>query len=95
MDMVQTYLYNIDMIVKYAGPNCEYGKPTMSDYNDIIAGKIKFGQNNLWFHLSSTAFETVEIPAPNPQGCYYVMVKNADTVRESKISIKYQDFDSN
>lgn len=94
MDMAQTYLYNIDMIVKYAGVNGELGKPTMSDYNDIKAGKIKYSQNNFYFHLSSNAFETVEIPAPNPQGYYYVMVINIDTVRESKISIKYQDFDS-
>ncbi len=94
MDMNQFALYNVDMIVKYAGVNGEYGKPTMSDYNDIKAGKIKFGQNNFWFHLTSIAFETVTIPAPNPQGYYYVMVINADTVRESRISINYWDMDS-
>lgn len=94
MDMKQGSSYDIDMIVKYAGPNCEYGKPTIEDHRKAKNGEITSGENNLYFRLKSTAFETVEINPPNPEGCYYVMVINADDASESRISIKYEDSDS-
>jgi hypothetical protein len=95
MDMTQgTGLGDIDMIVKYAGQNCEFGMPSMTDYDAAKAGTIISGENNLYFRLSSDAFETVRISS-NPEGCYYVMVINADDISESRISIKYEDSDSN
>lgn len=93
MDMTQKALNDIDMIVKYAGPNCEYGKPTLKDYENIKAGRITRGQDGLYFNLTSNAFESVEI-INNPEGCYYVMVYNVSDATETKISTKYADFDS-
>lgn len=94
MDMTQsTGMYNIEMLVKYAGPNCEDGKPTVQDYTDTKAGLIKPGQDGLYFSYAGSAFESVGI-SNNPEGCYYVMVQNVSDTTESRISTKYYDFDS-
>lgn len=99
MDMTAGNGYNdIDMIVKYAGVQCELGKPTIEEYKAIKTGQMTTAQarsRNIYSALSSDAFETINIKAPNPEGCYYVMVINASKVSESKISLKYEDLDSN
>ena len=94
MDMTQSSgMHNIEMLVKYAGPNCEYGKPTLQDYTETRAGNIKPGEDGLYFSYSTDAFESISI-RNNQEGCYYVMVYNASDGYESRISIKYYDGDS-
>ena len=90
-DMTQsTGLGDSDLVVKYAGPNCETGPITLADH-DLARnywqahGNSAYISNNwqpplvrddLFYKLSSQSFEFVEIP-PAKAGCYYVIVTNA------------------
>ncbi len=94
-DMIQTYMYNIDMVVRYAGPTCDDSKkPTMADRDKILRGEIIWGQDGFYASMASDGTESLMI-YDNPLGCYYIMVVNVDQFSEDKIRVKYSDFDSN
>lgn len=94
-DMIQLYQYNVDMVVRYAGPTCDDSKkPTMADRDKILKGEIGWGQDGFYASMSSDGFESLMI-YDNPLGCYYIMVVNVDQFSEDKIRVKYSDFDSN
>lgn len=87
----------VDMIVRYAGATCDGVLPTLSDWKRIHSawqsGNYDYGAG--WYaSLSSTSFETIMIPAPNPEGCYYVMLYNTNTKTAPSIRIGYADNDS-
>jgi len=94
-DMIQTYMYNVDMVVRYAGETCDDSKmPTMADRDKILRGQIIWGQDGFYASMSADGFESVMI-YNNPLGCYYIMVVNVDQFSEDKIRVKYSDLDSN
>jgi len=90
-----TGMYNIDMVVRYAGTTCDdTKKPTMADLAEIKKRTpgYEYGVNGLYYSLAMDGFETITIKN-NPQGCYYVMVVNVDT-RADESTIYYVDWDS-
>lgn len=93
VDMTPEGQHNIDVLVKYVGFGCEFAKPTLADYDAVIAGDVSFGDNGLFFSVGGSAFEMVEIPT-NPEGFFYIMVLNVDTEPEQKMRIGYSDADS-
>jgi hypothetical protein len=88
----------VDMIVRYAGATCDGVLPTLADWKRIHsawqAGTWQTGTGGFYASLSSISFETVMIPAPNPEGCYYVMLYNTATKTAPSIRIGYADNDS-
>ncbi|MEJ2684275.1 MAG: hypothetical protein P8Z71_07765 [Candidatus Sulfobium sp.] len=87
----------VDMIVRYAGSTCDGVLPTLSDWKRIHSawesGNYDYGAG--WYaSFSATSFETIMISAPNPEGCYYVMLYNTSTKVAPSIRIGYADNDS-
>lgn len=66
--------YNVDMLVKYSGAACDDSKkPTVTDWQNVKNGTVSYGQNGLYFNITSYSNEVVEMPNYQP-GCYYVML---------------------
>ncbi len=86
----QTIGSDSDLIVKYAGANCELGAPTMADWQaakasvtpmwDSIAGAwnpAAFAPNFYYTIQKGGSNEYVRAWGnPNPHGCFYLMVVN-------------------
>lgn len=99
MDMNASNGYNdIDMIAKYSGDLCDpANKPTVAELTAAKNGTLTpqaAATQGIYFNISSDAFESIPVPPPNPEGCWYVMVKNVSLVYEPKISIKWFDADA-
>jgi hypothetical protein len=101
---------NSDMIIKYAGQNCQDGLPTLSDY-DLVKAYVAANGNSSWlstrnvwypvpraredlyYRLSEDSFEFVEIfdRQDDPTGCYYIMVVNTLSSKETYVRLTIGD----
>ena len=85
---------NVDLLVKYVGYLCEFARPTMADYEDVISGAISSqGDGGIFFSAGGGSLELVTVP-DNPEGYYYVFVYNDDDQPEVKMKIVVTDPDS-